>query len=234
MTSFEQREPLWGFQDLMLLIGAILPALLAGAGVVRLGRAVAQPLFTNRAAEVVAFQVAFYVVTLGALYLILAVRHGLPFWRSLGWTVWFRGAWWCLASAPLLVVTISMLGGALRAPIIPNPWEELITGPGARLAMLILVAVAGPLWEELMFRGFLYPLLARLAGPWVGVFGAAAAFGLIHGAQNQWSWQYVVLVALSGVAFGIARYKTGSTAAATLMHSAYNTTLFVVFLLQRA
>jgi membrane protease YdiL (CAAX protease family) len=169
---------------------------------------------------------------LGALYLIVVVRHGKPFWRSLGWTLRFPGAWRCVLAAPILMVAVSLLGELFRAPVIPNPWEDLITGRVSRIAVLFFVAIIGPLWEELMFRGFLYSFLEEKTGPWVAIVGAAVPFGIIHGAQNDWQWQYMFLVALSGVAFGFARHQTGSTAAAALMHATYNSALFVVFLVQ--
>jgi len=42
----------------------------------------------------------------------------------------------------------------------------------------------------------------------------------------------LMLVGLAGVAFGYARYKTDSTAAAALLHGGYNLTFFVGYLIQ--
>lgn len=218
---------------MILMAGAVLPALLLGAALTALGKRIAPETFANKAVSAFFFQAVFYLVTLGALYAVVVIKHRRPFWCSLGWTLGFRGAWLCVLSAPFLMIAISMLGEAMRAPIVPSPWEDLISGKASQLTVLLFAALLGPFWEELLFRGFLYPLIERFAGPWGAILGAAIPFGLIHGAQNQWVWQYVVLVALSGVAFGFARYKTGSTVASTLMHSAYNSFLFIVFLIQR-
>jgi membrane protease YdiL (CAAX protease family) len=76
------------------------------------------------------------------------------------------------------------------------------------------------------------PLLVRSLGAAGGVTLAAVPFALLHGPQYAWSWSHVLLVGLAGVAFGVARQVTGSTAVATAMHAAYNLTFFAGFLLQ--
>jgi membrane protease YdiL (CAAX protease family) len=44
----------------------------------------------------------------------------------------------------------------------------------------------------------------------------------------------MTLVGLAGAAFGFVRYKTGSTAAATILHSCFNLTQFLAYLALRA
>ena len=109
--------------------------------------------------------------------------------------------------------------------------EGLISEP--RLALLrIFAVVLGPVFEELLFRGFLQPLLERALGRWLAILLAATGFAMLHGQQYQWAWQQLLVVGLAGVAFGYARYKTGSTAAAALLHGGYNLTFFVGSLIQ--
>jgi membrane protease YdiL (CAAX protease family) len=93
--------------------------------------------------------------------------------------------------------------------------------------------IAAPFFEELFFRGFLLPLLERSLGAWLGIVFTAILFGLLHGAQNHWIWQQVALITLAGVVFGYVRSKTGSTAAAFLIHASFNATEFFGFLLTR-
>jgi membrane protease YdiL (CAAX protease family) len=235
--SFERRSiergSFWGFEDLALFLGAILPAFVGGMILVRVGRAIAPGAFSSEAVQTLVFQSAIYLVLAGALYVLTAVRYGRPMWRSLGWTLRFRGAWWYLGGAPVLAVAISAAGVLLRAPDLPTPVESLITSRGSLAAVLLFAAFFGPLFEELVFRGFLYPLLATNLGPWLGIALAALAFALLHGPEYQWSWQHVLLVGAAGVAFGFARYHTGSTAAAALLHIGYNATYVVGFLIER-
>jgi len=100
--------------------------------------------------------------------------------------------------------------------------------------MMLFLTVFGPVFEELLFRGFLFPLLARSVGPWPGILLAATPFALVHGSQYHWSWQHLTVVGLAGAVFGFVRYKSGSTAAATLVHTGYNATLFIGFLVQKS
>ena len=62
----------------------------------------------------------------------------------------------------------------------------------------------------------------------------ATPFALVHGSQYHWSWQHLAIVGLAGAVFGFVRYKSGSTAAATLVHTGYNATLFVGFMIQKS
>ena len=225
-------DAFWGFEDLALFLGALLPAFAGGMALVRMGRTLAPKTFASEAVQALVFQASIYAVLLGALYLLLVVRHGRPLWRSLGWTMRFRGAWWYLGASPLLALTISAMGVLLHAPNVPTPVESLVNSRGSLVAVMLFAAFAGPVFEELVFRGFLYPLLAESLGAWPGIGLAALAFGVLHGPEYQWSWQHVLLVTGAGVAFGCARYWTGSTAAAALMHIGYNTTLVVVYLIQ--
>jgi membrane protease YdiL (CAAX protease family) len=94
-------------------------------------------------------------------------------------------------------------------------------------------ALAGPIFEELVFRGFLQPLLARSMAAWIAILLTAVPFALLHGPGFGWAWQSVIIVGIAGVVMGYVRNRTGSTAASALVHIGYNSTLFVGFILQR-
>jgi hypothetical protein len=232
-TPAPEGDAFWGFEDLGLFLGALLPAFLVGMILVRAGRLAAPRTFASEAVQALVFQAAIYLVLAGALYLLLAVRYGRPMWRSLGWTFHFRGAWLYLAVAPVLAISVSALAALLHARDVPTPVESLITSRASLVAVLLFAALVGPVFEELVFRGFIYPLLARALGAWPGIVLTAAAFGVLHGPEYLWSWQHVLAVGIAGVVFGIARYRTGSTAAAALMHIGYNATYVVGYLIAR-
>ncbi len=218
----------WNYEDLILFVGSILPAWLMGAGLVWLSHA------KDEAVRALIFQASFFLLLLAALYMLIAVRYGKPFWRSLGWVYPVRGAWWCIAAAPLLAVGTSVIGVFLREPEVVDPIKDLISNRASLVIVMLFVTIFGPIYEELFFRGFLYPLLEKTFGAVGGIVLSAIPFALLHGAQNQWAWQQIVLVGVAGLVFGYARWKTCSTAAAAILHCGYNTTLFVGFLVQRA
>jgi membrane protease YdiL (CAAX protease family) len=94
-------------------------------------------------------------------------------------------------------------------------------------ALGILSVTLAPLMEELFFRGFLYPVLARRLGLPIAVFLTALGFALLHGAQLMFSWGPVLVIFLVGMILTIVRARTNSVAAGVLIHMAYNGTIAV-------
>jgi membrane protease YdiL (CAAX protease family) len=76
-------------------------------------------------------------------------------------------------------------------------------------------------------------LIAKSLGPWAGIVLTAAPFAALHGPQLHWTWQPVFIIGLVGIVFGYTRYRTGSTAASSIVHVSYNVTVAVAFLIQR-
>ena len=75
--------------------------------------------------------------------------------------------------------------------------------------------------EELFFRGFLYPVLARRLGVGSGILLTSAAFAILHGAQLKYSWA-VLIIFVVGLALTTVRAVTKSVAACFLLHVGYN------------
>jgi membrane protease YdiL (CAAX protease family) len=219
-------QSFWSYEDLALFIGAVFPSFAIALLAIR-------PLhLSSEGLRTMAFQSILYALLLGTLYALIAVRYRRPFWRSLGFTFSFRYVWLYIAIGPVLAAAWVSLGVALRAPSEPVI-QNLVTDRLSRIVVMLFVSILGPVFEELVFRGFLLPLLARSLGPWAAIFLTAAPFALLHGVQYRWAWQSMLIVGIAGIIFGIARVKTGSTAAAALIHVGYNSTLFGLFLLQQ-
>jgi len=176
-------------------------------------------------------QLLAYALVFGALYFMLHTRYNRPFWQSLGWRFPFRGMTITLFGGPVLAVLLGILAGLLRTPELET-FRQMLANRPTLLLFALFGVIVGPLCEELAFRGFLMPLLMRSFGPIVGIVATSLPFGILHGPQYSWSWQVILIITLAGTAFGWVRYKTGSTAASTLMHSAYNLTQFAAFLAQ--
>src|ERR1700722_8010837 len=144
------ETPFWSYEDLALLLSAILPCWVGAYMLVRLSGA------TSKGVQTLIFQSSLFALLLAALYLLVAWRYRKPFWRSLGWVRPARGAWWCVVGGPLLAVSVSGLGMVLHAPEGgPDPVKNLITGRGSLVIVMLFAVVLGPIYEELFFRGFL-------------------------------------------------------------------------------
>jgi hypothetical protein len=216
----------WSYEDLALFIGAVLPALAGALLIVRPFHV------SNRGVQTLLYQCTAYALMLGALYLLVAWRYHRPFWRSLGWTFHFRRAWMYFLIGPPLAIGLTVLASVLHAtgnPAIP----DLITDRASLIAVLMFGTLAGPVFEELVFRGFLQPLLARSMAAWIAILLTAIPFALLHGPGFGWEWRSVMIVGIAGLVMGYVRNHTGSTVASALLHVAYNSTLFVGFILQR-
>ena len=73
----------------------------------------------------------------------------------------------------------------------------------------------------------------RSLGTVAGIVATALPFGLLHFQEYGKSWRHVLLISISGAAFGWMRQATGSTKAAAGMHASYNAFQFVLLLMAK-
>ena len=171
--------------------------------------------------------------SLSALYALARIRHDEEFGRAVHWHLQFRRAWVYVIAAPALALTVSVMGVILRAPLIPNAIDQLTALDVPLPVVAVFAVMGGPMFEELVFRGFLQPLLQSRWGLFPGLLATSAAFSMLHGSQNEWRWQYLVLLFLAGLAFGLARQRTNSTAASFLLHMGFNLTQMTASIVQQ-
>ena len=124
-----------------------------------------------------------------------------------------------LSSAPsLTTTTTSAAPGANAAFVDGATWQ-------VRATWFLVLAVCAPLWEEIMFRGFLMPSLARYIGAWGAVAASSLVFATVHFTQEG----FVPLLLLGSV-FGAAYLKTRNLVPAVLLHSLWNVALLTQIL----
>jgi membrane protease YdiL (CAAX protease family) len=228
-----EREPFWSYSDLALFIGLSLPCILLSWGAMRGILALFRLKDASGAIEAVGGQLLFYVLLFFGLRMIFLAEYGKPFWESLGWkptrlpvlTVALLGV--CTA------VGVALTSVVLRVPETPNQMTDMMRDPRSLILMAVFGITVAPLAEELVFRGFLQPLLVRSLTAIPGILLAAFSFGMLHFHEYGNSWRHAVVISLAGVAFGAMRHLTGSTRAAALMHAAYNAFLFFALFSQR-
>jgi len=229
-----ESYPFWGYGDLALFLGSLLPSILASAGVLLALRRIAPAAFASKAVETLSFQGLLYLFVVGALYVLVAARYRVPFASAFRLRSSFRRPWTLVFWGPVLAISISMLGVLLHAPMIPSPVDQMIAGRGSLILVAVFAVILAPIVEELVFRGFLQPLFSKTLGAPAGILICAALFGLMHGKQSQWAWQLILAISLAGAAFGYVRERTGSTAAAVALHAGYNATFFVAYVATHA
>ncbi len=184
-----------------------------------------------------AFAVGAQLLIFGAWMLFLYVTIGLiketPFWRGIGWRPLLpktmsrqAAAWLCFFGGIALAIFVGTTGSRVH-PKGKVPIEELFNDRNGTLMILGLAVLVAPLVEETIFRGFLYPVIARSFGVPAGVLVTGTLFGLLHGLQLGWAWELVGLLTLVGIAFTYVRARTGTVLASYLCHLGYNFTLFL-------
>jgi uncharacterized protein len=221
-------QPFWGYPDLFFFIGLCVPCLLIAVLLVRAAKIFA-PMPTS--IQLLMVQSVWYFLAFGSVAALFRIRYDRPFWQSLGWLpISFSTTAGAILAGPLLMISIGLLGAALRPPEIELPFEQMLGSPVTTVLLGTLVVILGPVAEELAFRGFLMPLLMRSAGAVDGIVITGVIFGTAHGYEYRWSWQYMLLISLVGCAFGWAKYKTRSTVTSALMHATFNLAQFAALL----
>jgi len=174
-------------------------------------------------------------VTLLYLFVAVRLRHAGPFWHTIGWRhlrprtmTRQAAALMCLLGgvglAMVIQVSSALIGKKARLPI-----EELFQNRQSVLLLMALGILVAPLVEETVFRGYIYPVVARRFGIPTGVLATGALFGMAHAVQLWGGWGQIGLLVVVGVVLTYVRARTGTVLASYFFHLGYNCILFLGF-----
>jgi len=175
--------------------------------------------------------------TLGLALLLTALLFVYGY-RVLGRTKWIRRIGWVAPRRGFWIY--SFLAGAAAAAGIWS-YAVILHQSLGRIPpphRVLLASASGPMIEEMLFRGILFWLILeflrrraapRLAAVCATVVLTAVLFALSHNDRNG---ARLLATILTGVSFGWMRARSGSTAAAALMHAVYNFVLSSIATLQ--
>jgi len=232
-SSQTQRDPVWSGWDVLLIVGLTVVTLI----VIQIGTAVAAWLTVYRKTNLLEVQQKPALALIGQFlsYVILVVfmamlvegKYKTPFWQAIRWN-WPANAMKMVGLSALGMFTIflDVLGRYLPMPK-TTPFDQFFAHPSDAYLMAIFAVTLGPLFEELLFRGFLYPVIARRTGTISAVFLTSLLFGLIHYLQYR-SLASILIVGLVGVVLTTVRVMTKSVAASFIVHVGYNATLMLL------
>jgi len=224
------RDPAWTALDLVRLVVLTIVALIAGVfAVVLIARVWIHP-HSNIGDIVriplvaVAGQGLAYLLVFAYMYILVTRERRRPdFLNAIHWN-------W--PSSPAVYVLIGVVLSfalqilASRLPIPKNlPIDTFFSTPSEAWVLTIFGITLAPLMEELFFRGFLYPVLARGIGVTAAIFVTGFAFALLHGSQLMYSWGPVLVIFLVGIVLTMVRAFKNSVAASLIVHIAYNGTI---------
>lgn len=173
-------------------------------------------------------QFLIYAAVAACMVMLVEGKYRVPFWRTIGWN-WPRSGWMFLLLGGVTLIVLGMLQSVLPMPK-DTPFEHLFDRPRDAYLLAIIAVTFAPLLEELFFRGFMYPVLARRMGAAWGIVLTALPFGLIHLPQYGWAWGAALVIVLVGVVCGVVRAVTRSVGASFLVHAGYNGTQMIIAL----
>ena len=171
-------------------------------------------------------QFLLYLPVAACMVALVEGKYHVPFWQAIQWN-WPRSGWKLLALGAAMFFVLGLLQSILPMPK-DTPFEHLFDSPRDAYLLSIIAVTLGPLMEELFFRGFMYPVLARRMGAAWGVALTALPFGLIHLPQYGWAWGAALVIFLVGVVCGVVRAVTRSVGASFLVHAAFNGTQMLI------
>jgi len=221
-------RPFWGYAELLVTAAAFIVTTIAGFSTMR---ALSASLHFDPDSGVPLLAVEFAAYAMVFLVLKgLFARYGRPLFESLAWTGQpFRSLHLVVLGVALALIVV-VLGNLLRFPNVETPFDKLLNDPVSRVMISIFGVSLGPVIEELLFRGFLQPVLVDSFGALPGILATSIIFGGVHLMQNANIWQSGVLIALVGFVLGVVRHVSGSTRASAIVHVSYNALPFVVML----
>ena len=111
------------------------------------------------------------------------------------------------------------------------PIEELLKARVSILLFGVLGVLVAPLVEETIFRGFLYPVIARRLGVAAGSGDHRNAIRVDARGAVWGGWGQIALLILVGVVLTWVRARTGTVAASYFVHLGYNGLQLVGYLI---
>jgi uncharacterized protein len=127
-----------------------------------------------------------------------------------------------LAITFVLNIFISIIASVLHVPQ-DSFWDRAFSTSILPPLLWIGIVVFGPIFEETLFRGFLFQGFKQTRLGTTGtVILLAFVFALLHYSREGSGYYEMAGAFIMGLAFGIARLRTGSLWTPILMHSFFN------------
>ncbi len=190
----------------------------------------------NARIEAFAVLVSYLLVASGCLsVLYFSIKRFFPLpenWFRFNffsnWFLWGLGGY--CAALPIVVI-VSLINQKLwQGQGGSNPLLQMALESRDHTALGIFfftAAIAAPLFEEFLFRGFLLPSLTRYTSVWGAIFASSLLFAAAHLSLSE----ILPLTAL-GIVLGIVYTRSRNLLSSMLLHSLWNSgTLISLFLL---
>ena len=137
----------------------------------------------------------------------------------------------CLTIIPFVLLSSLIMNNLIENQNGSNPLLEIVLNNKNYLSFILLfvtTTLLAPLFEEIIFRGVLLPILSRDFGIILGILVSAFIFALAHLSLGEMPPLFVL-----GIGLGITRIASGSLLSSVIMHSLWNGLTFLNLFLLR-
>lgn len=220
-----EKVPVWFYRPVDLLGVALVFLVFSGLVLasLRSGEKVEQVLDPGMLVANIGFQFLMAAMLAGTLL----QRVGMVSWLGLRWPAWP----WVLLIAPGTVILMWLIFGGLQVSgylewmeslgvetvqdtvkLLQESNDPLVLG-----LMTFAAVIAAPVCEEVVFRGYLYPVMKKFGGMPVAVFCSALVFAAAHGSLTA-----LLPLFIFGAVLVFLYEKTGSLWAPIAAHFCFN------------
>ena len=193
-----------------------------------------------------------YILTLAAAFFAFPPLWQRPFLFGLQWN-WPAATRNALRLIPLGLLLSAIVQGLSNYINVPKelPIDAFFHSQSTVWLITVFGTLLAPLFEEVLFRGFLLPAFA-IAYDWLCLPRTDAArqawqssnaltrnslifstvltsvlFALVHGKQTAFTWPILALLFCVSLILTTVRIRLRSVAASTVVHASYNFTVFL-------
>lgn len=229
-TLIAAKDPPWTVFHVFLLFGialaiVVIVQVIALAIGMRLIPGSSPFAIAKNARVLIPAQFVSYILILLAMVMWLR-SMGLKFWKGIQWN--WPQRWPVLILCGIGLSVLVQLAGVLLPIPKQLPIEEFFRETVVVYLLAIFGITLAPLMEEILFRGFLYPALARKLRFVFAVLLTSILFTLIHAPQLARAWAPLLILFVVAIVLTLVRARTNSVAASVLVHMGYNFGLFSV------
>lgn len=231
------ENPVFGMLDILLILLCALVSLFFAFIVMFAWLAITGKSLDRAASELpgngpllVGVQTLSYIWLVAFMVALVRMKHDRPFFAAISWNAPRAKAALTAILGGVALALFSEAISFLLSRWIPKslPIDAFFRTRSSIYAMVFFGIAVAPLVEELFFRGFLYPVLARSLGILPSIGLTAAAFALLHEGQLAHAWAPLLVLFIVGTTITAVRARTRSVATGLLIHVGYNTTLFAM------
>ena len=134
----------------------------------------------------------------------------------------------------ILVIVYGLIYDSLLG--IPDPGDMFFADAGSAGDPLILIlifltmAVCAPLFEELIFRGYILDSLRSVHPDWIAILASGMMFGAMHYTifDPSFGFYRIGVTSIGGILYAWLRIRTGSIWPPIICHFIWNGTIFFI------